>query len=56
VICARHVSDDLAIIHTIIRETGEQEARRSAISWRIVEEGRYDALDRRWQARVRTGR
>ena len=32
---------DVDVIHQIIRATHRQEARRSAITWRVLEEGRY---------------
>jgi len=47
--------EDVAIIREIIAETKAQEAQRSAISMRIVNEGRFEMFDRRWeQARIRT--
>lgn len=46
--------EDVAIIRSIIDATRDQEAARSRISWAIVQEKRYDALDRRF-ARLRSG-
>lgn len=38
-------------IFDIIRETKRQEAERSAITWRIIREKRYEAFDRQWAER-----
>jgi hypothetical protein len=39
---------DVEIIRQIIAQTQEQEAARSAVSWLIVQEKRFEKLDRRW--------
>lgn len=46
--------EDVAILRTITEETFAQEAERSAITWQIVTERRFRALDERWQSRIRT--
>jgi hypothetical protein len=44
-------AEDQAILREIIREVADQEARRSAASWSVVQRGRYEALDQRWSER-----
>jgi hypothetical protein len=43
--------EDAAIVRAIIRETRDQEARRSALSLRVLEERRYEAMELRWRRR-----
>ncbi|MEQ1569944.1 MAG: SRPBCC family protein [Myxococcota bacterium] len=38
--------EDVQRVHAIIRATHEQEARRAAITWRVLQEGRYADLGR----------
>jgi hypothetical protein len=45
-------AEDEAIIRRIIAATRAQEAERAEITWRIIQEKRYEHLDSRWQARV----
>ncbi|MBX3229285.1 MAG: hypothetical protein KIT84_18310 [Labilithrix sp.] len=40
--------DQVKTIDRIIEETKKQEAQRSAITWRIIGENRYDSFDRQW--------
>jgi hypothetical protein len=42
---------DVSAIREIVAETKTQEARRAALTWQIVEEGRYAAMHGRWTAR-----
>ncbi len=48
--------EDLAILRTITEATFAQEAERSSITWQIVAEQRFGALDARWCERVGDGR
>ncbi len=41
-------AEDVAVLRAIIRETRDQEARRSALSLRVLEERRYEVMERRW--------
>jgi hypothetical protein len=45
--------EDVAVLRSIIAETKAQEARRSELTWQIVQEGRYGAMHERWLGRVR---
>lgn len=46
-------ASDVAAIRDIIAQTKEQEARRAALTWQIVEEGRYEGMHLRWLVRLR---
>ena len=43
---------DVAVIRTIIAETKAQEARRSDLTWLVVQRGRYRAMHEAWLLRA----
>jgi hypothetical protein len=44
--------EQVSTIRSIIRETSQQEARRAALTWHVIEERRYADMHRRWTRRM----